>query len=296
MTVCVASFAEESKAIVCIADRAVTYPSYGSPVQSDSGMKKIIDIGNTRWCALFSGDTSFAQRVVAKVAKKAVPVSPVDFDWMERNAETTYQECYEELVESKVLRPYLLKRDTFISRPSNLQALDSQIVSAINAKLQAFEFSCQIMFCGFDSNGPHLFTVIEPGSSEWNDLEGHNAIGIGKEAATSRIAFLETESSESLQSVFYDVFDAKVASEIIQGVGYEWDGRVLVADKAPIEIPKDIKKLIDQIWMCSNRSPYAAPLEDDEIVPRNWKAKMKKFRDDCFSIPPEPSPPAPPQS
>lgn len=292
LTVCVASFAEESKAIVCIADRAVTYPSYGSPVQSDSGMKKIIDVGDTRWCALFSGDASFAQQIVARVAEKAkvVGIGVIDFAWMEKNAGLAYQECFEETVEKQVLRPFLFTKADFISRSKDLQPLDPQIVASVNEKLQDFQLSCQIMFCGFDSKGPHIFTVVEPGASQWNDQEGHNAIGIGREAATSRIAFLETESSESLPSVFYDVFDAKVASEIIQGVGYEWDGRVLVAGKPPIEIPKNIKKLIDQMWMCNNRSPYAEALDDDDIAPQNWKSKMKKFRDDCFATPPAPSP------
>ncbi len=277
LTVCIASFAQESRAIVCIADRAVTYPSYGSPVQSDSGMKKIIDIGNTGWCALFSGDSSFAQQVVAKLTTKAgaAGAAAVDFNWMETNAETIYQECFETLVENKVLRPYLLRRDTFISRSKDLQPLDSQIVSSINSKLQEFEFACQIMFCGFDANGPHLFTVVEPGAAESNDLEGHNAIGIGRETATSRIAWLETESSESLVSVFYDLFDAKVASEIIQGVGYEWDGKIIVRGKPPIEITKPIKKLIDQGWIVSNSMPFGTkPVARDDTPPKTWKSKL----------------------
>ena len=294
MTVCIASFAEKSQAIVCVADRAITYPSYGSPVQSDSGMKKIIDVGDTGWCALFSGDTSFAQQVVAKVAAKTAGRS-IDFDWMEKTAETTYQECYEHFVESKVLRPYLLTSKTFLSRSKDVLPLDSQIVASINSKLQALEFSCQIMFCGFDSHGPHLFTVVEPGVSEWNDLEGHNAIGIGKETATSRIAWLETESSESLVSVFYDLFDAKVSSEIIQGVGYEWDGKIIVRGKKPIDIPKPFKKLIDQGWIETNAMPFAAKkISKEDIPPRNWKSQLKKFCSDCLLQ--EPSPPTPPES
>ena len=290
MTVCVAAFAEKSKAIVCIADRAITYPSYGSPVQSDSGMKKIMDVGDTRWVALFSGDSSFAQQVVANLATKAKAKGEgaSDFDWMEPNAELAYQECYEQFVEDQVLRPFLLKRETFISRSKDLQPLDSQIVSSVNTKLAEFEFSCQLMFCGFDSNGPHIFTVVEPGAAQWNDLEGYNAIGIGREAATSRIAFLEIKSEDSLPSVFYDLFDAKVASEIIQGVGLEWDGRILVNGKSPIEIQEKAKKLIDQMWMVHNRGPYYPEMDEDDIPPQTYRAKMKKFCDEWLATSPRP--------
>jgi len=298
LTVCVAALAEESKAIVCIADRAITYPSYGSPVQSDSGIKKIMDVGDTRWCALFSGDMSFAQQVVTKLAAKAGGArsqgTTLDFAWMGASALSVYQECYEELVQNRILRPFLLTKDTFLNRPKNIQPLDPQYIASINAKLQEFQLSCQLMLCGFDSVGPHIFTVVEPGEVQWNDVEGHNAIGIGKEAATSRIAWLETERSESLSSVFYDMFDAKVASEIIQGVGYEWDGKILVSAKSPIDIPKEYKRLIDQMWITNNRSPYSDPPDDDEIPPKNWKSKLKKFCDKCLS--PEPSPPVLPQS
>jgi hypothetical protein len=260
-------------------------------------MKKIMDVGNTKWCALFSGDASFAQQVVAGLARKAAAEKVnCDFAWMETNAELVYQECYESLIENRALRPFLLTRDTFISRSRELLPLDSQIVSSVNAKLGEFELSCQLMFCGFDSAGPHIFTVVEPGAAQWNDLEGYNAIGIGKEAATSRIAFLEIKSEDTLPSMFYDLFDSKVASEIIQGVGFEWDGRILVNGKPPIEIPEPIKKLVDQMWMVHNRGPYYPEMDEDDIPPRNYKSKMKKFCDECLSTSPAPSPPNPPQS
>jgi hypothetical protein len=298
LTVCVAAFAEASKAIVCIADRAITYPSYGSPVQSDSGVKKIMDVGDTRWCCLFSGDMSFAQQVVARLASNAALArsqgANLDFAWMESKALLAYQKCYEELIENRVLRPFLLTKDSFLNRQKNIQPLDPQFIVSVNTKLQEFQSSCQLMFCGFDSAGPHIFTVVEPGESQWNDVEGHNAIGIGKEAATSRMAWSETERSESLSSVFYDMFDAKVASEIIQGVGYEWDGKILVVGKSPIDIPKEYKKLIDQAWIVNNRSPYADPPDKDDVPPKNWPTKLKKFCEKCLA--PEPSPPVPPQS
>ncbi len=287
MTVCVASFAEKSKAIVCIADRAVTYPSYGSPVQSDSGMKKIVDVGGTKWCALFSGDTSFAQQVVARLSGKAHAADSagvtIDFTWMSANGLLAYQDCYEETVENEVLRPNFLTRELFISRSKKLQPLDAQFIASVNEKLQQFELSCQIMFCGFDTAGPHIFTVSQPGTSEWKDLEGHSAIGIGKETATSRLAWLETEPSESLPSVLYDVFDAKVASEIIQGVGYEWDGKIITREKAT-DIPKKIKKVIDQVWIVNNRTPYATePVDKDDIPPKSWRSILRRFCDDCLT-------------
>jgi hypothetical protein len=109
---------------------------------------------------MFSGDTSFAQQVVSRLAGKAKEAMALDFSWMEKNAELVYQECFEEAVEKQVLRPFLLRRDTFLSRGKDMQPLDSQIVATVNEKLKEFQLNCQIMFCGFDSNGPHCGHVF----------------------------------------------------------------------------------------------------------------------------------------
>lgn len=66
MTVCLATIAEKSRAIVMVSDKAVTYGQKDSlaPMQYDTDVKKVRRIGNTFWYALIAGDPTFALAVV----------------------------------------------------------------------------------------------------------------------------------------------------------------------------------------------------------------------------------------
>ena len=68
MTVCISAIAASSKAIVCIADRALTYTGYGASSENDSGVTKIVELPGVNWCAMFSGeDLTFPKRILDKV-------------------------------------------------------------------------------------------------------------------------------------------------------------------------------------------------------------------------------------
>lgn len=70
MTVCVAAFAVKSKAILLASDKALTYGSSGpTPMQSDTGIKKIRQIGQSGWWALVSGSPSAAEKVIREAGQ-----------------------------------------------------------------------------------------------------------------------------------------------------------------------------------------------------------------------------------
>src|SRR5277367_1962340 len=83
MTVCISAIAAKSKAIVCIADRALTYKGWGADTETDSGITKIIDLpGN--WCAMFSGDSlTFPKRVLDRIAPRMKAIPAVTLEKME---------------------------------------------------------------------------------------------------------------------------------------------------------------------------------------------------------------------
>lgn len=71
MTVCIAAIAAKSKAVVMIADKAITY-GHERPMQADVGIKKILPVGKTGWHALVGGDPSFAQEVIDTALEQIV--------------------------------------------------------------------------------------------------------------------------------------------------------------------------------------------------------------------------------
>ena len=77
--------------------------------------------------------------------------------------------------------------------------------------------------------------------------------------------------------MLYDVFDAKVATEVLQKLGYAWNWRLLVAGKKPEPVPKDIDKLIDRLWIESNRSPFSKKSKIMPATIEEWKKNIRTF-------------------
>jgi hypothetical protein len=278
MTVCIAALAAHSRAIVCIADRAVTYSSStgGPSSQADAGAQKIVELGKTGWVALIGGGIPFAQKVTDKlIAVVGTERNPAR-QRMQTVAKQAFTECLNEEIIDQVLTPNMLTRDDFFRRPNTLLPLDQAYVLEIAQQISNVEIDSCLIVCGFDAQGPHIFKIDGGARISPCDIEGYAVIGGGEDASRSRIIWSETDRDESLESVMYDVFDAKVSAEIVQGVGYKWDWRILTG-KRPRRVPTRISELIDKLWIASNRSPLAEPLGKQERPSKNWKKRLADF-------------------
>jgi hypothetical protein len=285
MTICIAAMAAESKAIVCIADRAVTYASTtGGPAsQADDAAKKIIQLGQTGWVALVSGDLPFAQKVTDRISASLAEIDAPTRTEMQAFVREAYKDCLQEEVIDRVLTPNLLTLADFINRPTSLLPLDTKYTLEIAQRISDVDVDCALIVCGFDSRGAHIFKVRNGGGIEPCDLEGYAVIGGGEEASRSRIIWSEMDRSEDLGSVMFDVFDGKVAAEILQGVGYVWDWKILVADKLPQDVPDKIDTLIDRLWISSNRSPYSRKLDKRRVPPIDWKKILSAYASEVLA-------------
>jgi hypothetical protein len=281
MTVCIAAIAAKSKAIICIADRALTFAGVGANAESDSGVTKIMDIPGTRWCAMFSGDDlSFPERVLGLVASDMATLGKHDIcdrHRMESSVRKAFEICWNLEVEEHVLKPNLLSISSFTERSVNLQPLDSKFVAAIAEAIADYKHNCSMLFCGFDSSGPHILMANTPCQIDPCDWQGFQAIGAGEETARNHLIWSDFEKDDPLDSALYDVFNAKVATEVLQGVGYLWDWRVIVKDGKPRPLPDKIDRLIDRVWATYNRSPYSPKLSKSEAAPPDWKKRLSDF-------------------
>jgi hypothetical protein len=113
MTVCIAAIAAKSKAIVMIADKAITY-GLERPMQADVGIKKILPVGRTGWHALVGGDPSFAQEVIDTALEKITSADGKNLHFpgtartMMHCIKDAYKDVRKQLVTDGVLAPSLL--------------------------------------------------------------------------------------------------------------------------------------------------------------------------------------------
>jgi hypothetical protein len=287
MTVCIAAIAAESEAIVCIADRALTFAGLGASAQTDSGLTKIVDIPNTRWCAMFSSDDlTFPERVLGLVEADIAKCKRNECDRkeMEASVKKAFETRWNAEVEDQVLKPNLLSIASFTpdDKKKDLRLLDSKFINTLSQAIADYKHDCSMLFCGFDPKGPYIFSASTPCRIDPCDWQGFQAIGAGEETARNHLIFSEYARDDSLESVLYDVFNAKCATEVLQGIGYEWDWRVIIPGSKPKPLPKRISQLIDRAWTMNNRAPFADKLPKKER-PTDWKRRLSKFADELLT-------------
>jgi len=281
MTVCISTIAAKSQAIVMVADKALTYRDGGgrSPaMQFDTGIRKILPIGNSGWYVLIAGDASFAGDVIEQ-AKSELDRSPSlrSVRVMMSCMKTAYQRCRESAVTDNILSPNLLNKRLLVARPQSLLPLPSSHYEDVIEDVQGFDAGTSLLVCGFDDERkpkPHIFSVLDPGIYENHDLAGVHAIGIGQDTAMARLLQMETDKRDDLSKALYEAFDAKASAEIIQGVGLDWDAEILLAGKGKsVRVPNSIMNLVGSVYDAFPQSPFSHV----GTQPKDWCQRLGKF-------------------
>ncbi|MGB7082006.1 MAG: hypothetical protein WBD54_10250, partial [Candidatus Acidiferrales bacterium] len=215
MTVCLATVAEKSKAIVMVSDKAVTYGGKDSlaPMQYDTGVKKVRRIGSTFWYALIAGDPTFALHVIDG-AEQIIASNPDLVEsvmGMMSCLKAAYKKRRETLVSDLVLAPRLLTKDLLVARTADLLPLDQEFFFGVSAEAKNLKTNSSLLVCGFDSKSkPHFFSVTNPGVVHSHDMTGFHAVGVGASMAISRLLILEAAKEDKLPLALYGAFDSKV--------------------------------------------------------------------------------------
>jgi hypothetical protein len=276
MTVCVAALAVDGRTIICVADKAI---SYGEQIQWDSDSTKILKINPSGALAMFAGSELPCQKVLANILSAADQMEGKTKQEIISFCEKQYKDAVDELIVGLFLSPRLLTKSDYVAAITGTEI--NHMVRSLADEIRDYEVDCALLICGFDANSnPFILSVGSPGIVTDMTHTGFHAIGSGWEKAVSRLLFSEHKRDHSLERVLYDAFDAKANAEMESHVGYEWDAVVSFDGRlSNCEISKEIKDLIERIWVQFNRSPFDKynPKEDVEPPPLNWKKRLEKL-------------------
>lgn len=271
MTICVAAFAEDSKAIICIADRSV---SYGDDITGESDAAKIIRLPSGV-VALVSGGEAEFERVIRKLARNPkLGVSLLD---TVTYAEKCYQEAREELIAIRYLKPNLID-DPKVLRDAAMAPEANKYVRELASTVASFDMGCWILLCGFDEQGTGFILRLEnPGQAMDVTRVGYDAIGSGWIHAIARLVWNEWTRKKPVDEALFYTLDAKISAEVNPFISGEWDASIMFAGEHN-EVPKDIRGILDKAWVLYDRSPYWKREPDDwDAPPRNWKKLLCEY-------------------
>lgn len=274
MSVCVAAFSESQRAVVCVADKAL---SYGGSIQWDSDSSKMVSLGPSGPLVLFAGEETAITKVLAGlVADVSIFGQGKTKAEIITACEKEYKEAVDELVESKFLRPRLITKQDYVKAITSGQI--NPYMMTLAKEIKDFELECQFMVCGFASNGlPYILSLDSPGIITDMTQTGFHAVGSGWEKAVASLLFSEFKRSHPLYRTAYDSFDAKAFSEMAVGVGFDWEMQVVTKDRI-VEVNKDAKELIEKVWAKSTRSPFDKRQKDDVAnPPRDWRQTLERY-------------------
>lgn len=282
VTICVAALAASYKAIVCVADKAL---SYQEQIQWDSDGSKMITINPSGTLLMFSGDELPISKMTAALYAKGKELWYKQRPSIVKICEDQYKGVLDELVEGTYLTPRLLKRTDYTAAITGTSI--NSYIKDLAEQIAAFNPQCDLLVCGFDSLGtPFILDIKTPGIASDMTMTGFQAVGIAWDKAVARLLFSEHKRTHSIERSLYDAFDAKAFAEMSQGVGYAWDAMVIL-ENGFHEVPEDIKKLIEKVWAKENRSPFDNynPKEDEKGPPKDWKKRLSDFSLSLFKKP-----------
>lgn len=277
MTVGVAAIARVSKAVVAMADRRLTY---GDRLAGESTVPKILPVGNG-WYALWAGAATMAELVVGRaesLAQKRGSTADIEL-------RSAYQEVREQFLVDAVLRPRLLDKSTYIARSTELQPLDDRFRSEVDAEIREFQMDCQLLMIGFVDGDANLFTLDDSGLH--HQYQGFASIGSGSSVALSTLLWSEIDPSDDIDVQLYQVLDAKAHAEMEIHVGPEADAWIFLPDHEPIEVPKEIRDMLDQAYDVETRLPFKHRKEWEarhgwekpRPIPPHWQERLKEYVD-----------------
>lgn len=209
------------KRVVAVADKMITYPP---PVNIEfESVESKIEPMTASCLFMASGAVSFASDISAEVRKvlggnQAPSIEVVANSFKEKYQRTRSQKIQDTIVDSALGKDFEDFRTRGGTLPAYLQAQPA-IYNQIVLAASNFNLNLELIVCGIDDKGAHVFNIYHPGASTSLDKLGYSAIGSGANHALIRLSLLGQNTKIGLKNTLTNVYEAKGISELAPGVG-----------------------------------------------------------------------------
>lgn len=256
MTICIATICDEFKKVVVASDRMITgrYP----PIEFEHEISKINKLTET--CVMLSaGNALPSEELLQKVKPKIREKGGLSIAQINDIIEEAYEELRTKEIEARYLRPRkIMTIENFYKEYIN--KIPQGMAAALDGEMANFQYDLVILVAGVDEEGAHLFTVHNPGISNYHNRLGYCSIGIGD--LHSSISLISSNFSPHTKLIhgIFNTYKAKRAAEVAPGVGRATDMAVIDSKGIKTLTEGDIKKL-EEVYQETNR-----PQNLDELL------------------------------
>lgn len=271
MTVCIGAIVADGKAIVCVADKSITY---GDFITGEADASKIVRLPSGV-VVMVSGDVPSYERYMKKLGLRDTLGS--DVRALIKGCEDDYLEMREELITIRHLQPVFMDKAAF--HEQSLKNEQNEFVKSLLDTVRTFKAECSVLVGGFDQNGDAFLVGVEdPGEGTDYTRTGYHAIGSGWDYAVARLScWADLKRTSPLDEALYFAVDAKISAEVSPFISGDWNASVITASGFH-KVSVDFVDMLDRAWVQHSRSPYWKPSIDDlDDPPRNWRRRLKQW-------------------
>lgn len=187
-------------------------------------------------------------------------------------------------VERLYFQPYGLTIDDFIARHKELAPeFRERLDDSIN---NPDDDLGEVIILGIDRQGPHIFTVCDPGVEASCDATGYAAIGIGAEHAEAAFAASLYTIRREWTLAMMTTFFAKKAAEVAPGVGEAADFYYLANEEVYFEPLSNTVEKLDAMYAERQSSENEALERDAQTLAK--LLKEENLAQDLGSPDPDP--------
>jgi ATP-dependent protease HslVU (ClpYQ) peptidase subunit len=250
MTVCIASFCEQTKSIFAISDHMIST----GDMSVDFGAIKFRRI-NPHWMAMFAGNDVSTVVPVLRRVRRLLPDREVFLEAVGTAFQVAIQEQITSRVETSILAPYGMNTPQFVQ--DGLRNLGQELFARL--AYQMAEVSLDIMFLvfGFEEGQPHIFTVDGRGAVANHDISGFWAIGSGCTNALGTLFSLRLPLVFLPEGgVLYTLAKAKFNAESAFGVGRRTVGLKMQSGGSGYSIAHEEIETLREVWEAERPFDY----------------------------------------
>jgi hypothetical protein len=260
MTVCVATFDSDGN-IVAACDQMISMQGLQT---AETAAVKIRYLG-VNWVAMFAATDASPITPIIKRANNLLfsgDAKPAMMNVAVDALCTAYSDELQAHIQRSILNRYSLTVADLHTLKADL-AITGEVMEAVRKA----NFDVSFLVMGHDKDGPHIFTVDNPGVSACHDVAGYHAVGTGAWLASSELmrTNFDADNPDELGATVYNVCGAKFAAEAAEGVG----GPTFLLVIRPNELPRlyydePLQKIKD-LWYAKRRRLAISTKQRDSI-------------------------------
>jgi 20S proteasome alpha/beta subunit len=224
MTICIGAICDNNRAVVLASDRMITsnYPL----IEFEHSKSKTTEISDT-CIALTAGDALVNAELFRKVKATTSSFAQPAVSGITDTIKNTFIEQRLQKANEKFCKPRGLDIGNLYKNP---QLMNTELFLRLDNMVEKHRLGLEVLVCGVDKSGAHIYYLTDPGISECYDNLGYCAIGSGMIHSVQNFIFRNLSPTSSLNETIYTVFEGKRQAENAPGVGQKTDMIVITSD------------------------------------------------------------------